>query len=446
MEGTPARTIRPFLGMWCIALVVLQLFGAWFARPASHVSFDFRGFYAAGYLARSHPGSLYDLAVQKHIQDALISPRKDVLAVYHPSYEALLYAVFSLMKYQAAYLVYIAFTMLVLLSAFFAAWPEFSAFIPVWQPQPGSMFFIYLPVVICAIQGQDSILLLLLYCLAWRYLAAGKDRAAGIILAIALFKFQITLPIALVTAICRGRRFSIGFGASSVGVFLLSILLVGPHAIAELFSILIGATSTNTFEQYRLSVSPLSMPNIAGLFYGLGGRLLTSRVFNVCVGALSLGVLAWCAKAARRREPKLAFAIAILCAVMVSYHFYFYDLAILLLPIAILADRLPQYVLLSLFGTPLIVLELGPNWYFFMAIPLAVTLAYTIFFTPKLADLQRVADKYIDPSKLAIPVVGNEGHYGTPLSALDLGPVHPLDITIPMPTAMRREMNGQGGQ
>lgn len=63
-----------------------------------------------------------------------------------------------------------------------------------------------------------------------------------------------------------------------------------------------------------------------------------------------------------------------------------------------------------------------------------------------LADLKRVADKYIDPSKLAILVVGNEAHFGTPLRALDLGPVHPLDITIPMPAAMRRQMAGQGGE
>ncbi|HUY82194.1 MAG TPA: pitrilysin family protein [Acidobacteriaceae bacterium] len=62
-----------------------------------------------------------------------------------------------------------------------------------------------------------------------------------------------------------------------------------------------------------------------------------------------------------------------------------------------------------------------------------------------LADLKRVADKYIEPSKLAILVVGNEAHYGTPLPALNLGPVHPLDITIPMPAAMRRQMSGQGG-
>lgn len=49
-------------------------------------------------------------------------------------------------------------------------------------------------------------------------------------------------------------------------------------------------------------------------------------------------------------------------------------------------------------------------------------------------DLQRVAQKYIDPAKLAILVVGNEQQFGTPLTKL--GAVHPVDITIPMPPGM----------
>ena len=51
------------------------------------------------------------------------------------------------------------------------------------------------------------------------------------------------------------------------------------------------------------------------------------------------------------------------------------------------------------------------------------------------ADLERVAKKYIDPAKLAILVVGNQAQFPTPLSTL--GPVHPIDITIPMPRGMQ---------
>jgi zinc protease len=50
-----------------------------------------------------------------------------------------------------------------------------------------------------------------------------------------------------------------------------------------------------------------------------------------------------------------------------------------------------------------------------------------------LADLDRVAKKYIHPDKLAILVVGNGPEIKPGLDELKLGPVQPIDITIPMP-------------
>ncbi len=49
------------------------------------------------------------------------------------------------------------------------------------------------------------------------------------------------------------------------------------------------------------------------------------------------------------------------------------------------------------------------------------------------ADLDRVAKKYIHPEKLAILVVGNGPEIKPGLDELKLGPVQPIDITIPMP-------------
>jgi zinc protease len=51
------------------------------------------------------------------------------------------------------------------------------------------------------------------------------------------------------------------------------------------------------------------------------------------------------------------------------------------------------------------------------------------------ADVTRVAQKYIDASKLAVLVVGNGKEFGTPLTKL--GPVQTLDITIPLPPGMQ---------
>src|SRR3954447_11946060 len=48
-----------------------------------------------------------------------------------------------------------------------------------------------------------------------------------------------------------------------------------------------------------------------------------------------------------------------------------------------------------------------------------------------LADITAAAKKYIHPRNLAVLVVGNESEIKPGLDALGLGPVHPIDITIP---------------
>ncbi len=53
-----------------------------------------------------------------------------------------------------------------------------------------------------------------------------------------------------------------------------------------------------------------------------------------------------------------------------------------------------------------------------------------------LADVTAVAKKYIHPDKLAILVVGNGPEIKPALDTLNMGPVHPIDITIPRPGAM----------
>jgi len=61
------------------------------------------------------------------------------------------------------------------------------------------------------------------------------------------------------------------------------------------------------------------------------------------------------------------------------------------------------------------------------------------------ADLERVAKKYIDTSKLAVLVVGNQQQFGTPLTELGMGAPRPIDITIPG-APQQSQSGGEGEQ
>lgn len=55
------------------------------------------------------------------------------------------------------------------------------------------------------------------------------------------------------------------------------------------------------------------------------------------------------------------------------------------------------------------------------------------------ADVNRVAKTYIHPEKLAVLVVGNGPQIKPTLDTLNLGPIHTIDVTIPMPKSMSQQ-------
>lgn len=275
MNRALANRKVPFLTAWFICFLVMELFGASCLSGGVAERFDFRSFYAAGYLARTHPSQLYDLATQERTQDELVSPGVNLLAFYHPSYETLMYAPFSLLKYGVAYLAFIALNLLLFLAALFAGSSTLLTDAQSSKSWPWLMPFLFLPLLISVAHGQDSILLLLVCCLTWRQLERHRDVAAGCLLALALFKFQIVLPIALLIAVRRGWRFVAGFSAAGTGVALLCLGIGGGEGMAGYLRLLLGATSAidkSRLAQQRMSVFPLAMPNLSGFLYACGGR------------------------------------------------------------------------------------------------------------------------------------------------------------------------------
>ena len=134
------------------------------------------------------PCHFYDPVRQKQVQDDLVGKRDQSLPFGHLAYGALLYVPLSLLNYRNAYVSVVLCNAILVILCFLAARKEFSETIPLWQPRAGFIFFTFMPTTITLAQGQDSLLLLLILCLAWKLLDRSQDFAAGLVLANLLLK------------------------------------------------------------------------------------------------------------------------------------------------------------------------------------------------------------------------------------------------------------------
>lgn len=388
LSGTDPRqpgltSTRPFL-IGCGLFLLLMLYLGIFAPRSATNGFDFRSFYTSGVMVRTQPHALYDLAAQKQVQDALVSRENLPLPFAHPSYEALFYAPFSFGGYRTDYLLFLIANVLMLAAVFFLSRPLFEGIIPGLQPRPGLMFFLFIPVVIAIWQGQDSILFLLLFCCAWRQLHLGKERSAGVLLALCLFRFQLAIPLAIFFAVRRGRRFAVGFLAGGAAVAVLCFALLGVDGVVSMLQLMRTfslSSDHGTLAQQAMAVHPLAMPNLYGLIHAAGGSHLSSPVaFGLTVG-LSAALFLWSLDRARRApDEATAFGIAILCSVLVSQHLYMHDASLLLPAFALLNGRVHNVLLLVTYVLPAALFFLaGSPWFFLLALPILAMLLAACF-------------------------------------------------------------------
>ena len=374
MDHAPAFKVKPFLAAWCLCFLVMVSAGVLFLR--SRAPLDFQSFYTAGYQLRTHPSQLYDLSEQARLQREFAGTR-GYLPFYHPAFETLLFLPFSLLSYHAAYFCFLAFSMLLLLAGFFACRTAFSSLPIRWELRP-EWIFLFFPMLLALALGQDSVLSLVLYCLVWRQLESAKDVSAGCLLALALFKFQFAIPVAVLIAIRRGWRFCAGFLVTAVAAGLTSIAIVGIAGTEKYIHVLTGAASAidkSAAAQQGLNVFPQSMPNLTGLLYAAGGRYIQPAIlFHLLTSACALGLFLWCALAVRRRGQRAFFSIAVLWSMVVSYHLYFYDLTLSILPAALLTGKVHRAIVIVWFVLPALLFGLGSDWYFLMALPMLAML------------------------------------------------------------------------
>lgn len=327
-----SKRLKLYLG----ALLLLQFCTCLaFISPVRDRYIDFRTFYASGYMLRTgHAAQLYNYAAEQAFQSALVSPDPRALPMMSPPFAALPFVPLSYLGFWPAYIVFAALNILLLLASLILLKPFLTTLSTRWSAAPLLLFVSFLPAAVALLMGQISLALLFILCACFVVLRRSHDLLAGLILSLALIKFQIALPIALLFLLWRQWRFIAGFLAGSALLTALSIRILGLSNFSEYLHSLYSMTHNTTADrasQFHFGIIPSLMPNLYGLIFFITRGASWSHILIL---AISLALFIWAAV----QRPSLS--LALLTAMLVSYHLYFYDLTLLLLPLILLADHL----------------------------------------------------------------------------------------------------------
>ena len=367
--ATLLRQREALLWIFVAAIISTHVFFLWRVRDRiARGDPDFTVFYTAGKILRAGQGSqLYQsnalLAVQAEFSRNS-DIRRGPLPYIHPPFEALLFLPLTFLSYTQAFVAWnlinlaILFGVSMLLKNCLGSLTS----IPVWQMV--LLCLAFFPVFANFHQGQDAILLLLVVTLSFRALDRDADLLAGCWLGFGLFKYHLILPLALILTIWRGRRFILGFAASSSAAVLISLGLVGWKGALDYPAYAWRVVSQPAFG----GIPPGQLPSLFGLLAGWPLSQQVSSFMSVVVAAGSAALLMIVAALQKSGRDKglwrLCFASAVITALLVGLSTNSYDLSLLVVPLALIVNwRFERRLDGKSFLAPAVPLLISPLWF-----------------------------------------------------------------------------------
>jgi hypothetical protein len=334
--------LKPAVVVYLSGLVIIHIAVFWNLRRLVEKGYsDFTIYYCAARIVRQGLGhELYDDQTQFRVQQEFskeVSIRQGPLPFNHPPFEALLFLPFTSFSYLAAFALWDLVNLAMLVVLPFLLRP----YLPMLQSHAWPLWMLamlaFFPIFLALLQGQDAILLLFLYTLAYVCLKKKYDAWAGCWLALGLFKFHLVVPL-VVLLVAQGRKkVCYGFGAVAAVLTVVSFAVAGRKAMISYPNYVLRVEGTTAGG----AISPAGMPNLRGFLWSV----LPSNVdFRPLVFMLSVGIVFYAAWHCRGKENlnlfDFKFSLAAVVTVFVSYHAMAYDLSILMLPTFLVANEL----------------------------------------------------------------------------------------------------------
>jgi len=287
---------------------------------------DFRVLYTAGYMARTGQRlGLYNYPLVREVQARVIANDNAAVPFIHPAFETLIFAPLSLLSYRAAYLVWILINCVLLGLTGWLLRPRVDALGELLPWLPAASLPSFFPISFVIMQGQDSLLLLLVLLLAYRKIA-DHELIAGLLLGLGLFRYQVLLPLLVLLLWWRAWKLILGCFVTSCGLMALSVAIAGISGQVQYFHILQALAATPYLELTK------RMVNIRGFVTSLGGGVPVTAVLS----AIVMVAAAW---RGAKQTVEQRFLLSISVSSLVAYHFFLHDLCILILPLLIALNR-----------------------------------------------------------------------------------------------------------
>ena len=190
---------------------------------------------------------------------------------------------------------------------------------------------VFLPALLALVEGEPSILMLLLFTMAFVELRENRDFRAGGLLALAAFKPELVLPLVLALLLAKRWKAVSGFAVAGLAFSATSLLLVRWQGLAG-FARTFWMANPSPASPGRSGVS--DMPSVQGMMYRLFENQLSGYNIRVIALALSLGLVLIAAIYLRNHlSEQLGFSAMLAATLLTSYNCHLCDSSLLLLPI-----------------------------------------------------------------------------------------------------------------
>lgn len=361
-------SFRPIIRIFVTLVLLLEGFQVWRVRERIPLGDpDFTIYYTAASIVRKGlTAKLYDHKTQQSVQQEFTRDadiRKSPLPYIHPPFEALLFLPLTFVSYPKAYLLWNAtnLAMLIYIAVLLRRYAPYLQKIHVLELV---LFLLaFFPVFANFYQGQDAILLLLLFALGFAALQKNFDFSAGCWFGLGMFKYHFVLPVALLLWWWKGKRFGSGFLTTGLLAVTVSIGIVGWQ----------GALSYPKFMWRVLSVPgygqtpPGLMPNFMGLLEGWSPPGHVGWMGLTIASVAGAALFVFVARHKSFSEPRvfdLAFASAVTSAILIAFNTNIHDLSLVVLPIMIVGREFARDGKVNMgLLLPIVPLLVSPFWF-----------------------------------------------------------------------------------